>query len=70
MLFALGIFPNLMVSNLDSTYNLDIYNGASSAYTLKTMAILAVFGLPFVISYTSIIYWTYRGKVKLDEMSY
>lgn len=70
MLFALGIFPNLMVSNLDPKFNLDIYNGASSAYTLKTMAILASFGLPFVISYTTIIYWTYRGKVKLDDSSY
>ena len=70
MLFALGIFPNLMVSNLDPKFNLDIYNGASSAYTLKTMAILASFGLPFVVSYTTIIYWTYRGKVKLDETSY
>ncbi|MFN3999238.1 cytochrome d ubiquinol oxidase subunit II [Algoriphagus sp.] len=70
MLFALGIFPNLMVSNLDPKFNLDIYNGASSDYTLKTMAILASFGLPFVISYTTIIYWTYRGKVKLDDSSY
>jgi cytochrome d ubiquinol oxidase subunit II len=70
MLFALGIFPNLMVSNLDPKFNLDIYNGASSDYTLKTMAILASFGLPFVVSYTTIIYWTYRGKVKLDDSSY
>lgn len=70
MLFALGIFPNLMVSNLDPVFNLDIYNSSSSAYTLKTMAILAAFGLPFVASYTVIIYWTYRGKVKLDESSY
>lgn len=70
MLFALGIFPNLMVSNLDPKFNLDIYNGASSAYTLKTMAILASFGLPFVVSYTTIIYWTYRGKVKLEDSSY
>lgn len=70
MLFALGIFPNLMVSNLDPAFNLDIYNAASSGYTLKTMAILAAFGLPFVASYTIIIYWTYRGKVKLDESSY
>ncbi|WP_100627531.1 cytochrome d ubiquinol oxidase subunit II [Algoriphagus formosus] len=70
MLFALGIFPNLMVSNLDPAFNLDIYNAASSGYTLKTMAILAAFGLPFVASYTIIIYWTYRGKVRLDESSY
>lgn len=70
MLFALGIFPNMMISNLDPVFNLDIYNAASSQYTLRTMAILAAFGLPFVVSYTTIIYWTYKGKVKIDEMSY
>jgi cytochrome d ubiquinol oxidase subunit II len=27
-------------------------------------------GLPFVIAYTTVIYWTYRGKVELGEHSY
>ncbi|MGY6557767.1 MAG: cytochrome d ubiquinol oxidase subunit II [Nitritalea sp.] len=70
MLFALGIFPNMMLSTIDPIYNIDIYNGASSAYTLRIMAILAFIGMPFVVAYTSIIYWTYRGKVRIDENSY
>ena len=70
MLFALGIFPNMMVSNLDPAYNLDIYNAASSEYTLRTMFKVAIWGMPFVIGYTSIIYWTYRGKTELTESSY
>lgn len=70
MLFALGIFPNMMVSNIDPAYNLDIYNGASTEYTLRTMFKVAIWGMPFVIGYTSIIYWTYRGKTQINSSSY
>jgi cytochrome d ubiquinol oxidase subunit II len=69
-LFALGIFPNMMISSLDPAYNLDIYNASSSQGTLSTMFYISIFGLPFVLGYTSIIYWTYRGKVELTENSY
>jgi len=70
ILFALGIFPNMMISNLTPEYNLDIYNASSSNYTLKIMLHVAVFGMPFVLAYTSLIYWTYRGKTKITESSY
>ena len=70
MLFALGVFPNLIVSSIDPTYSLDIYNSSSSEYTLKTMLLLALIGMPFVIGYTSMIYWTYRGKTVVGEDSY
>ena len=70
MLFALGVFPNMMVSSIDPAYSLDIYNSASSDYTLKTMLMLALIGMPFVVGYTSMIYWTYRGKTVVTEDSY
>ena len=70
LLFALGIFPDMMVSNLAPDYSLNIYNGASSEYTLRTMFFVAIWGMPFVIAYTSLIYWTYRGKTELNESSY
>ena len=34
------------------------------------MLIIAAIGMPLVITYTSSIYWIFRGKVKLDETSY
>ena len=27
-------------------------------------------GMPFVASYTVIVYWVFRGKTKLDDASY
>jgi cytochrome d ubiquinol oxidase subunit II len=34
------------------------------------MTIIAIIGMPFVITYTAIVYWSFRGKVQLHEHSY
>jgi cytochrome d ubiquinol oxidase subunit II len=31
---------------------------------------IALIGTPLVAIYTSFVFWTFKGKVKLDEMSY
>jgi cytochrome d ubiquinol oxidase subunit II len=69
-LFAVAIFPNLVPSSLDPDAGLTITNAASSRTTLRIMLIIAVVGLPFVLTYTGIVYWVFRGKVRLDESSY
>jgi cytochrome d ubiquinol oxidase subunit II len=70
VLFAIGVFPNIVLSNPVFENSLNIYNSASSQKTLGIMLIIAIIGMPFVIAYTIIIYKIYKGKVKLDEMSY
>lgn len=69
-LFGWGMFPNLLYSKPFTQYSLTIYNGSSSPKTLQIMLIIALIGMPLVISYTAAIYWVFRGKVKLDSMSY
>jgi len=69
-LFAMGVFPNVVISNPNPKYSLTIYNAASSDKTLGIMATIAAIGIPFVLAYTVCIYWIFRGKVKLDAMSY
>lgn len=69
-LFAIGLFPNIVLSNPNPEYSLNIYNAASSQKTLNIMLIVAIIGIPFVLAYTISIYWIFRGKVKLDAMSY
>ena len=69
-LFALNIFPNLVYSLPDSENSLNIYNAASSHKTLGIMLVIAGIGVPIVIAYTVCIYWIFRGKVKIDRMSY
>ena len=70
MLFAIGIFPNLVLSNPNPEWSLTIYNAASSQKTLTVMLIMAIIGIPFVLAYTISIYWVFRGKVKLEATSY
>lgn len=69
-LFAIGLFPNIVISTTNSAYNLNIYNAASSQTTLQTMLTIAIIGIPFVLAYTFSIYWVFRGKVKLGSHSY
>lgn len=69
-LFAIGLFPNIVISNPNSENSLTIYNAASSQKTLNIMLIIALIGIPFVLAYTVSIYWIFRGKVKLTKMSY
>jgi cytochrome d ubiquinol oxidase subunit II len=69
-LFGLEMFPNLVFSNPEPTHSLTIYNAASSPKTLGIMLTIAAIGVPVVVAYTVSIYWIFRGKVKLDRMSY
>lgn len=72
-LFGVALYPNLLVSTLstpEANYNLTIVNAASSQKTLFIMAIIAAVGMPFVLTYTGIIYWTFRGKVEIGKFSY
>jgi len=69
-LVAIGIFPNLVLSRPNPELSLTIYNAASSPKTLTIMLIIAAIGVPIVLAYTSSIYYIFRGKVKLDPMSY
>jgi len=69
-LFGLEMFPNLVLSNPDVANSLTIHTAASSQKTLGVMLTIALMGLPIVLAYTVSIYWIFRGKVKLDKMSY
>ena len=69
-LFGIGMYPNLIYSNPDSLNSLTIFNAASSVKTLKIMLIIALIGMPLVLSYTISIYWIFRGKVRLNNHSY
>jgi cytochrome d ubiquinol oxidase subunit II len=69
-LFAIDQYPNLVYSLPHPENSLNIINAASSQKTLGIMLIIACIGVPIVIAYTVCIYWIFRGKVKMDRMSY
>lgn len=69
-LAAIGLFPTLLRSVPIEAHSLTIYNAASSRRTLGIMLTIALIGAPVVLTYTTVIYWIFRGKVKLGPHSY
>jgi len=69
-LFGMAMFPFFAFDVEDPTRGIDLTNACSSERTLGIMQLVAVIGLPLVISYTVVVYWIFRGKVKLGENSY
>ncbi len=70
ILVAVELYPIMVLSTLDPKYSLTIYNAASSNKALGIMLLFAAIGTPLVMAYTIFVFWTFRGKVKLDERSY
>ena len=69
-LFAVALYPYLVPAT-DPERSLTIFSVArSSEKTLSIMLIIAMIGMPFVLAYTTVIYWTFRGKVTLSDHSY
>lgn len=68
-LVGFALFPNMVTASNaedENIVSLTIYNAASSQSTLETMFIIALIGMPLVIAYTAIVYWTFRSKAKVD----
>lgn len=70
VLFGLALYPNLVTASNDPAHSVTALNASSSPMTLTIMLIIAVIGMPFVLAYSGIIYWAFRGRVRLDEHSY
>ena len=70
VLVAVGLFPNIILSSIDPAYSITVHNGSSTDKSLKIILLFALIGVPIVATYTTFVFWTFRGKVKLDENSY
>jgi cytochrome bd ubiquinol oxidase subunit II len=70
IMVAMAVFPYLLYSPGSPANSITVYNAASSPRTLKILLIMALVGTPLVGIYTSFVFWTFKGKVRLDETSY
>lgn len=66
-LFGVALFPYLVVSTPAIENSLTIHNASSSRKTLAIMAVIAGIGMPFVLAYTAVVYWAFRGRVRVDD---
>jgi cytochrome d ubiquinol oxidase subunit II len=71
ILYAVGSFPNLIVSTVDPAHRtLTVYNSSSGELTLRVLTWLAAIGVPLSGFYFNFVYRTFRGKVQIDDHSY
>lgn len=63
-----SLYPNLIVSSIDSAYNLTIFNSSSSPYTLRVMSIAAAVTAPVVLIYQGWTYWVFRQRISAAQI--
>ncbi|SDF42391.1 cytochrome d ubiquinol oxidase subunit II [Sporomusa acidovorans] len=68
--FFWGLFPRLMVSNLNPAWSLTITNAASTPYTLSIMTVAALLLVPVVLVYQGWVYWIFRKRVNDKNLEY
>ncbi len=65
---VIGLYPNLIPSSIDPSYNLTIFNSSSSQYTLKVMLIVAVIFVPIVIAYQIWANLLFKDAIKKEDL--
>lgn len=70
ILSAVNLYPNIVISTVDASNTITIYNAAASQKSLGIMLTISAIGAPLAVFYALFAFWTFRGKVELDEHSY
>ena len=60
----IDLYPNVMVSSTNASFNLTVHNSASGGYALKLMTIVVVIFLPLVLLYQGWSFYVFRGRLK------
>jgi cytochrome d ubiquinol oxidase subunit II len=70
VIIAIELYPNMLLSTTSPANTLTVHNASSSSKSLQVQLLFAAIGVPLAALYTGFVFWTFKGKVKLDEMSY
>ncbi len=70
MVVAIELYPVIIISKGNPEFNITVHNSSASEKTLGILLVIAAIGTPLVTTYTTFVFWTFRGKVKMDELSY
>lgn len=71
VLVVVGLFPNILLSSVDPEgRSLTLFNSSASRTALIVIFIVTITGIPLAFFYGAYVYRIFKGKVKLDHMSY
>ncbi|HEX2905940.1 MAG TPA: cytochrome d ubiquinol oxidase subunit II [Phototrophicaceae bacterium] len=65
-----GLYPRLIISNLNHDWDLTIENASSSPYTLQVMTVVALIFVPIVLLYQGWTYWVFRKRITKQDVHY
>jgi len=65
--FFLLMFPRVMISSLNPSWSLTIYNASATSYSLAVMSIVSLIFIPIVMAYEGWSYYVFRKRVKVDK---
>lgn len=65
----IGLFPNLIPSNINPEFSLTAFNTSSSHYTLTIMTIVVAIFVPIVIAYQMWTYYIFRHPVAPEDVA-
>lgn len=60
---VLGMYPNMLPSNIDPAASITVQSGASSTLTLSIMLGVTLVMVPVVIAYQAWVYWVFSHKI-------
>jgi cytochrome bd ubiquinol oxidase subunit II len=65
----LNLYPRLLVSSIDTAYDITIDNAKASDLTLTIMSWAALVFVPIVVAYQSWSYWVFRHRISRESVS-
>jgi cytochrome bd ubiquinol oxidase subunit II len=68
MFAIIGLYPNMIPSSIRRTFNITLFNAASSTLTLTIMLVVTLIFVPIVILYQGWAYRLFSGKVTREEV--
>ena len=60
------LFPNAMISSVDSAFDMSLNVASSTNYTLTVMTVVAVLLVPVVLLYQAWTYWVFRHRISAE----
>jgi cytochrome d oxidase, subunit II (cydB) len=63
-----AVYPVVLPSTVDATFDLTVSNASSSDYTLGVMTVVAAVGLPVVLLYQAWSYWVFRRRLSVEHI--
>jgi cytochrome d ubiquinol oxidase subunit II len=60
----IDLYPNVMISSTNASYNLTVNNSAAGSYSLKVMTVAAAIFFPIVLAYQGWSLHVFRARVK------